>query len=426
MGRPAARLLLLLLGLAASVILVPGAVSIWVDSSGRTWLGEEDSPPVPDAARVSPEELARRWRGSLIGDRVTGSTDGSTDEDRLSRELRAAREDLARGEIRSGIRRLHHLQRLYPARPEVSWALAVAERERGRLDSALAALENLLAVAAPIGETWQRAAERLHREIREEQALAEQGGVYAIRELATSNFRIRYDHRFAGRGYGERVAELLEEARRRVVSSLGRGLPRALDVYLYTRGGYLDAYRHKFGFATVGFYDGAIHVVSARHPRRDLLALLVHEYVHAVFRESLGSDRPFFLNEGIADHEEERVRGRATLARGDWRRLLDAERAGEWIPLSGLVRGFSHLSGTAAALAYLEARGAIALIEEAHPGAVAGFLARTASGAPWQEALRLETGHGPEALDAALRASVRARFPDDPLAASDAAGLRVD
>ena len=171
---------------------------------------------------------------------------------------------------------------------------------------------------------------------------------------------------------------MLEQARAAMLRTYGRELREPLEVRLYTKAHYLEAYKHRFGFATVGFYDGAIHVVSARRPRNELYALVVHEYVHALFKDAVGTHQPFFLNEGMADGEEERARGRPQLSREEWRRLLDALRGDAWIPLDSLVQGFSGVQGSRALLAYLESRAAIQLIESTRPRAMAGFLERCA------------------------------------------------
>ena len=174
---------------------------------------------------------------------------------------------------------------------------------------------------------------------------------------------------------------------------------------LYTRAHYLEAYQHRFGFATVGFYDGAIHVVSAKRPRNELYALVAHEYVHALFKDATGSHQPFYLNEGIADRAEEAARGRPQLSREEWRRLVEALRADEWIPLDSLVQGFSGLKGAQALLAYLESRAAIELIETRRPGAIAAFLAACAGGADL--AGRAASGHGLGHARARARAAGR-------------------
>jgi hypothetical protein len=271
-----------------------------------------------------------------------------------------------------------------------------------------------------VPDRWRDAALRERSEIEQELALAKagKGEVWETRSLESQHFLVTYDHQFAGRAYGEQVVELLEQARAAMQQKLGRELARPLEVRLYTRAHYLEAYKHRFGFATVGFYDGAIHVVSAKRPRNELYALVAHEYVHALFKEATGSHQPFFLNEGIADRAEEAARGRPQLSREEWRRLVEALRSNEWIPLESLVQGFSGLKGAQALLAYLESRATVELIEARRPGAIAAFLDACADGAPWQDALRASTGWDTRSLEAALQDEVRSRFAGDPLASA--------
>jgi hypothetical protein len=420
--RFARRLAASVAAVVLAALLLPGTVAVWVDPEGRTWLTDGTRPAAPAAVEVTPEELTLRFRGNLVGQPVPRASAGP--DDRYLREVRTAQEDVERGEGRLGLQRLRRLLAERPERPEAAWLLAQTERQRGRLEAARAALVSIETYASA-GPAWHDAARDLAAELDGELAVA-RAGLEGFREelVVSANFRILYDHRFAARAYGERVAELLEAARGDAIALLGRGLERRLDVHLYTRGTYLESYQHRFGFATVGFYDGAIHVVAARQPRRELRALLAHEYAHAVFRDTFGSDRPFFLNEGIAEGLEERLRGRPQLSRGEWRRLLEAIRAEEWIPLASVVKGFSGLEGERALAAYLESRAAVELLEERRPGAVAAWLARCASGASWESALAEVTGFDVAGLDAALRADVTARFPNDPLARVAKGGMQ--
>jgi hypothetical protein len=267
---------------------------------------------------------------------------------------------------------------------------------------------------------WRAEAEALLGEIDAELAHAHQAYVDGgpIRVQQAEHFRIAYDHQFAGRHFGDEVVSVLDRARAHLEDSLGRSVDKVLEVRLYTKAQYLEAYEHRFGFATVGFYDGVIHVVAGRHPKQDLYALLVHEYAHAIFEEVLGSHQPFFLNEGIADREEERARGREQLSRGEWRQLLDARRGDGWIRLASIVRGFGGLQGRRALLAYIESRAVVELIETRHPGAIGRWLARCADGQDWEDALQVETGWTVPGLEAALIDEVVSRFPADPLARS--------
>ena len=403
-----------------AAVLLPSEVSIWVDGEGHTWLTDREESPSASAQRVTPEELAIRWDRKVTGEPLPRGTRSSDEGDRYLSEVRTARADAQRGDLELALRSLRRLRRDHPTRPEAALLLARIERHRGRYEPALDALEGVLSTATPMPRAWRDAAERERAEIRDEIALAKpkDGEVWETRSESSTHFRVSYDHQFAGRAYGEQVIEVLEQARQAMLRVLGRELRQPLEVRLYTRAHYLEAYRHRFGFATVGFYDGAIHVVSARRPRNELYALVVHEYVHALFKDAVGSHQPFFLNEGIADGEEERARGRPQLSREEWRRLLDALRAGTWVPLESLVQGFSGVQGSQALLAYLESRAAIEHIQADHPHAIVGFLDRCANGEPWEAALRDETGWDTRALERSLQDDVRARFPEDPLASA--------
>lgn len=402
-----------------AAVLLPSEVAIWVDPDGKTWLTDRDT-PVPGAERVTPEDLAIRWNGRRTGKPLPPGTSSSSDDDRYLSAVLAARADVERGDLQIGLRALRRLQRQHPTRPEAAILLAQVERHRGRLEAARDALDAVLSTASRVPDRWREAALRERSEIEQELALAKakSGQVWETRSLESQHFLVTYDHQFAGRAYGDQVVELLEQARTAMQRQLGRELARPLEVRLYTRAHYLEAYKHRFGFATVGFYDGAIHVVSAKRPRNELYALVAHEYVHALFKEATGSHQPFFLNEGIADRAEEAARGRPQLSREEWRRLVEALRSNEWIPLESLVQGFSGLKGAQALLAYLESRASVELIETRRPGAIAAFLDACADGKPWQDALRAATGWDTQALEAALQEEVRSRFAGDPLASA--------
>ncbi len=406
--------------LAFLALLLPSEVAVWVDSEGRTWLTDRAEAPGPEAVQVTPEELAVRWDHKYLGEPLPKGTRSSNEDDRYLAQVLTARADAQRGELETALRALRRLQRSSPARPEAPLLLAQIERHRGRYEPAREALDNVLSTATRMPNAWRAAAERERAEIDEELALAKakSGEVWETRSVDADHFKVSYDHQFAGRAYGEQVVEVLEQARAAMLRTYGRELREPLEVRLYTKAHYLEAYKHRFGFATVGFYDGAIHVVSARRPRNELYALVVHEYVHALFKDAVGTHQPFFLNEGMADGEEERARGRPQLSREEWRRLLDALRGDAWIPLDSLVQGFSGVQGSRALLAYLESRAAIQLIESTRPRAMAGFLERCARGEPWESALRAETGWDTAGLERALQADVRSRFPEDPLAST--------
>lgn len=402
--------------LLAAVALIPSRVAIWLDDRGQPVLTNRPLPELEEAKLLTPEQLRLHWGGEFEGEPLSEFA-SSSDENRFERELLAARSDVVRGEVREGLRRLRRLHREFPSRPEAAWLLAQVERRRGRLVSAKDALDTALSVAADMPENWRAEAEALRGEIDAELVHADRAYVEGaeIRVDTNEHFAISYDHQFAGRQFGDQVLEMLERARIQVGAKLGRSLQRKLDVRLYTKAQYLESYKHRFGFATVGFYDGAIHVVAGRHPKRNLYALLLHEYAHAVFEEVQGSHQPFFMNEGIADRFEESARGRKQLSRSEWRELLDALRGEDWIPLHSIVRGFGGLKGKRALLAYLQSRAAVQLIEHEKPGAIERWLASCARGVPWQDAMSREIGWDVSELEENLERDVLSRFPEDPL-----------
>jgi hypothetical protein len=412
------------IALAALAALLPNVLSVWIDADGRTWITDRDHAPAPGAQRVSPEDLALTWGGDVLGDPLEPGSNSVDERDRYLTAVFAARDDIRRGEMSRGLQELQRLWREHPGRPEAGYLLALAERHRGRLEEAYEVLSAVAASGADLDPQWADTAARLRQELAAEIELARGTGqtTWEERSLETPHFRLIYDHQFAGRPYGLRVGRMLEQVRAHMLEALGLELDRVLDVRLYTKAHYLTSYKHRFGFATVGFYDGTIHVVSARRPRDELYALLAHEYGHALFKEALGGHQPFFLNEGICDREEERVRGRQSIPRGEWRQLLDALRQDQWIPLATLVEGFGGLEGKRALLAYLESRAAVELIETVHSGAIARWLRRCRAGEPWEAALRAETGWDTAELEAALQSEVRSRFPalDDPSLAQQA------
>jgi hypothetical protein len=409
---------LVLVAVLACVALLPSVVSVWMGEDGRTLLTDREPEPHEGLFPVPPDALARAWRGRFESDSLETPPSSSSSQDRYGRELRAALDDVRRGELKTGLRTLRRMVAQEPSRPEAAWYLARIERARGRLVPAKEALESALTVAAEMPPPWREEAERFRAELAQELAHAAQREDPRVERGSTDSehFRVIFDHHFAGREYGARVLEILEQLRARLSLTLGRVLERPLDVRVYTRAQYLEAYQHRFGFATVGFYDGAIHVVSARQPQGELVALLAHEFVHAVFEEVLGGHEPFFLNEGIAEREEELVRGRDRLAQGEWRQLLDAKRDGSWVPLRELIHGFSGLQGERALLAYLESRAAVELLVDRDPQMLARWLDAVDRGIPWESALARASGWTTDQLDHALQREAESRFPRDPFA----------
>jgi predicted aminopeptidase len=180
----------------------------------------------------------------------------------------------------------------------------------------------------------------------------------------------------------------------------------------YGKATYVEAHRHRFSFQTVGFFDGRIHVVSAGHPAGELRALLFHEYAHAVFREQTGGDRPYWLNEGLAEISERASLNRRGLTRSERRALGRRIDAGEWLSLRRLAPSFSGLGDEDARAAYLQSLAAAAWIEARTDRAGrARMLQRIGEGESDDSAFQAVLGMNTVEIDAALQRVIREEFP---------------
>jgi len=401
---------------------------VWIDERGVTHV-TDDPASIPPAARekLVPEgaERASLWSDGFRGPPVHTPQGGSSGEqDRVYRFLGGAVEDLERGETARASSELEAVLRLAPGSAEAHWYLALLDRQRGRHESAEAHLRAFLANAGDALGPWRASAERRLRALEDEKRLAElpsPAGPLRLVALESPNFRIRYDAQLGGAtsDYAQTVVRYLEEARAYALEVQGVVPHEPTSVILYGKASYQEAHRHRFSFPTVGFFDGQMHVVSAAHPAGELRALLFHEYTHAVFREQTGGDRPFWLNEGLAELAGRASRRQAGLSRSEREELRRRIDSGTWLALRRLAPGFSGLDDEDARVAYLESTAAATWLEErTTPPERAALLARLGTGAPDDEGLRASLGRDTAGIDAAVRAAILAEFPSSAGASS--------
>ena len=140
----------------------------------------------------------------------------------------------------------------------------------------------------------------------------------------------------------------------------------------------------------------------------------MHEYTHALFREATGGDRPFWLNEGLAELAERRSRGMPPLSRSERARLRGHVEAGTWAPLRRLAPSFAGLSDAEARAAYLASTAAAAWVEaRTDTAGRARLLGLLGEGRAADDALRAVLGVDTDALDAALRHALTTEFVGD-------------
>ena len=337
------RLHPLLIPLLLAAAAVTAETYVWVDESGVTHL-TDDPDKVPAEVRDAPHDPAQgdTWDGPLGQARSSMPLVRDVAEARTQRLLRGAIVDLQRGETARAAVALDGILRERPNRPEPHWYLALLDRHRGRYASAETHLRAFLASAGDDLEAWRRSAQRRLTELDDERRLAAastSGNADRWGGLDSAHFRIVLDPDLesASPDFARTVVRYLEQARASVATRLGAAPDEAMGVVFYGRGSYDRQHQRRFSFRTVGFFDGRIHVVSAAHPASELRALLFHEYVHAIFREHTGGDRPYWWNEGLAELSERSARQQPALTRSERSTLRRRIDANDWIPLRRLA-----------------------------------------------------------------------------------------
>jgi hypothetical protein len=414
-----------LLWLPIAALPAAAATFVWVDDAGITHI-TDDPAAIPESARPQAGEGRAALRG-LWGDGLSGPADrrvvgggGSREDERTRRLIRGAVDDLGRGENARAAVALESILRREPGNAEAHWYLALLDRQRGRYESAEAHLVAFLASAGEDLDPWRSSARRRLQSLADERRLADTTVVRAPGRrvgLTSGHFRVRYDAELgeSSPDYADTVLRFLEEARLSVRERLGAVPAEPMGVFFYGKAAYLQAHRHRFSFQTVGFFDGRIHVVSAAHPAGELRALLFHEYAHAVFREQTGGDRPYWLNEGLAELSERASKGRLGMTRSELASLRLRIEEGRWIPLRRLAPSFSGLTDEEARSAYLVATAAAHWIEDRTDRDQRARLLRDLGlGASADQALLGAVGFDTDGIDEAVREQIRTRFPPLP------------
>lgn len=396
---------------------------VWVDERGVTHLSD-DREALPEASQGSEAELGvdrlrSLWDDGFTGPAVPTPAGGSgSDRDRVLRLLQGAVQDLARGETARAAAALRSALRLDPRRPEPHWYLALVDRQRGRFDSAAVHLQAFLDRAGPELEVWRVSARQRLATLGDERRLADESRERRPLELVakdSAHFRLELDAELSevSSRYASMALEYLEEARRDVSSRIGVAPLEPLGVVFYGKAAYAQAHRHRFSFQTVGFFDGRIHVASPAHPSDSLRSLLFHEYTHAVFRDQSGGDRPYWLNEGLAEQIERASRRQPASTRSERASLRSRIEAGQWIALRRIAASFSGLTDEEARAAYLQSVVAAEWIDaRSDREARRRLLLRLGEGLSIDQALHEMLGLDTDGVDRAVQEAILSEFPD--------------
>lgn len=418
-----ARLAALIGWLVVAPLGAAAGTYVWVDERGVTHFTDDaDALPPGAEATVADAPDVDRLR-ALWGERRTGPVprtppgSSSRPEDRVVRMVRGAVDDLSRGETARAAAALRSALRIDPRRPEPYWYLAELDRQRGRYGRAAARLSRFLATAGPSLDRWRKLAEQRLAVLEDERRLADASvarGPLQWVAAESSHFRVQLDSELSevSPDFARTALGFLDDARREVSSLIGVAPLEPLGVVFYGRAAYSKAHAHRFSFQTVGFFDGRIHVASPAHPSRELRSLLFHEYTHAAFRDQTGGDRPYWLNEGLAEQIERAARGESTSTRSERAALRSRIAAGDWIPLRRLAPSFSGLDDADARAAYLQAVVTVEWIgRQTDRSARARMLQRLGQGRSADQVLHETLGLDTEGLERAVQAYIADEFP---------------
>lgn len=397
-------------------------IRFWIDEKGVTHLSDDAAAAPPDALSAESEgleSLRSAWDDGVVGPPVVAvSGQSGGDADRVARLLRGALGDIERGEHARASATLRGVLRLEPRNAPAHWYLAQLARSRGRFDAAEKHLRLFLDSADPPLERWRAEARSRLAAIADERKLADPArlsGALQLKTIPTRHFRLQVDAKLGAvsADYAARVLSFLDAARTEVSASIGVEPLEPLGVVLYGRAAYVREHAHRFTFQTVGFFDGRIHVASPAHPSETLRGVLFHEYTHAVFREHTGGDRPYWLNEGLAEQIERRSRGLSVSTRSERSALRANLETGSWIPLRSIAESFSGLRDARARDAYLQSVVTVGYIESnTDVAARRRLLERLGAGLSIDQALHEAMGVDTDGLDRAVQQAIRSEFPE--------------
>lgn len=284
---------------------------------------------------------------------------------------------------------LERAVRRWPDDADAHALLAVAADRTGETARAIAAWERVVALR-PADADARAKLEKLRQEESVERGL----GV----DLGAAHFTVKYDGA-KDLAVGRRIVATLEAAWRDVGQLLGKHPPSEVAVVIYP-GKTFQAVTGAHGWVA-GLYDGKIRVPAdglAKAPDAEVRRVLYHEYCHALVRLLGGPQVPTWLQEGLAQVAEGRLRAdaRAALARGEAPALADLEASFAGEPDAARAR--ARYAAACDLTWDLLGRGGAPNVTD--------LLERLRKDEPLDQALRAVYGLGPAELEAAWRAGL--------------------
>jgi tetratricopeptide (TPR) repeat protein len=251
------------------------------------------------------------------------------------------------GKAQEAVARLRQAIERNPRLVEASRLLGAIAYDQGDLTLAIKTYENALKYAPQ-----NRAMHDQLEAWREEQSVHS-----GFEERRSDRFRVMFEGR-AEEALAADATTILSSAFWRIGETLGVYPPDTVVAILYTEKQFRDITRAPDWSG--GQYDGRIRIPVAGAGQQPALfqRVLTHELTHAILSRVAPRGVPSWLNEGLAQYFDGTS---PDLAR---RRLRALPRR---LPLASLERGFGHLNGADAQIAYDESLLAVGVILE-RPG----------------------------------------------------------
>ncbi|HZS27737.1 MAG TPA: peptidase MA family metallohydrolase [Candidatus Angelobacter sp.] len=208
-----------------------------------------------------------------------------------------------------------------------------------------------------------------------------------FRQQESSHFTLRYEGSQSPDELRQQILQVLEQDYRDLSNDLGSA-PRNVFVSLYTDQAFFDV-THAAAW-TSALNDGKIRIPTSGMTvvTPELAHVLRHELTHSFVLAITHGRAPAWLNEGIAQVEEDRTTAEIGA------RLASLYDSGHQIPLNQLEGGFQSYSSEEASVAYAESLSAVEYIRTTYGmGDLARLLQRLGDGQSVESALR-STIHG--------------------------------
>ena len=183
------------------------------------------------------------------------------------------------------------------------------------------------------------------------------------------------------------LRRILEAARKEVGRDLRYFPQHKLVVLVYSQKGFQTVRSGRMSAWCIAYYDGKIRLPIPSSPAElaQLKPTLFHEYTHALTHDLSRGRCPRWLNEGLAEYEESKIR------RPQIDLLRTAARMRRLIPLEELDAAFKGSDSSRAVLAYQQACSMVAWLDEKHGlGSIAHVFDRLTQGTSFEVAFRNE------------------------------------